>query len=629
MTRRYDVSAVPLQGGYIAKWCPVRAQNNILQPGEPMPASDAAERRMDRGRQFEVGIVERLVALHPDAVVVTDVVAADRAESVVAAMRAGARLIIHARLPNDDDGRRAGEPDLLLRVQTAGVESGASPSYRPIDIKHHLSVGGVDGEAVCSDLSVLHVEAAHRVEAGSHRHKEDLLQLAHYVRLLEAAGFAAPDRWAGILGSEETVVWHDLDAPFWKTPSSSGKQKLRSVMDVYDFEFDFRLDVMAVAQQHLADPAVEPLLVPVRISECPACPWWSHCGPVLETGFGDVSLATGVGWREFDLHRRRGVHNRLELAQLDTRTAALVVGGVDVAFLRLAAAAAADPATPVEELMGRKKAQVSKLIAAGVVTAGDALGLCERTAAYSDAGMGGLLKQIDAARAALGPAPVYRLRGVEGVAVPRADVEVDIDLENSEEGVYLWGALVTDRAGAGAAVRVAAPGYRAFAAWEPPTPELELSVFVDFWSWLAGVRADASAAGRSFRVYCYNESAEGRHLRRLAKLAGTEADVEAFLSSDEWVDLLAVVRSQVTTGGGLGLKEASVFTGYAWTVEDPGGEESMLRYESAIAGDATASAWLLAYNQGDVEATLALRDWLDVHGEVVPAIESVDPLTLG
>ena len=65
--------------------------------------------------------------------------------------------------------------------------------------------------------------------------------------------------------------------------------------------------------------------------------------------------------------------------------------------------------------------------------------------------------------------------------------------------------------------------------------------------------------------------------------------------------------------------------GYSWDVEDAGGAEAMLRYDVAVS-DATgadaARKWLLDYNRGDVEATLALREWLDTEGAEVPSIDS-------
>src|SRR5262249_35535492 len=202
----------------------------------------------------------------------------------LAAMTSGIQLILGGRLPADLAGRRVGEPDLLVSATKSG--------YRAVDIKHHRSLnprpeGSSNAPAArCSDLAGLLLESAAADHArAARRHREDLLQLAHYQRMLEAAGLAASGRrYGGIIGVEEVVVWYDLDAPLWRTPSAHGGAKFRSTMEIYDFEFDFRLDIIAVAAAATADPSVTPIVVPVRIGECAECPWWSHCGPWLEAG---------------------------------------------------------------------------------------------------------------------------------------------------------------------------------------------------------------------------------------------------------------------------------------------------------------------------------------------------------
>ena len=101
------------------------------------------------------------------------------------------------------------------------------------------------------------------------------------------------------------------------------------------------------------------------------------------------------------------------------------------------------------------------------------------------------------------------------------------------------------------------------------------------------------------------------------------------MRSDDWVDLLNVVGSQLITGGGLGLKKVAPIAGFTWSVDDPGGGASMVHYDTAVTSTDEAErdrarSWLLTYNKGDVEATLAIRQWLDHQGDSIPPIESAD-----
>jgi len=627
---RYDVSEVPPQGGYVARQCPVRAQWDAIRPCDPLPPSAALARLFARGIAFEALVVARLLDLHRDARLIPNQDHGERAEREAAtleAMTAAAPLIIGGRLPADPVARRVGEPDLLVAATRSG--------YRAVDVKHHRALDArrdgppaspaaadaSDRPALCSALGAPWLEDAATDPASAPRRLwGDLLQLAHYQRMLEAAGLAAPDgRHGGIIGVDEAVVWYDLDEPVWRTPSSTGKPRLRSTMQVYDFEFDFRLDVIAIAERSVADPDVAPLLVPVKIGECARCPWWSACEPRLEAGAGDVSLLPGIGWREWRVHRDHGVTDRAALAALDYLTATLVASGVDLRPV-LGALNARPDETPVTEVLGARHAQAARLAAAGVAVLGDARALCPRTAGYCDAPMRDLPEQIDLARAALGDRKVYRRRGIGPVRVPRGDLEVDIDMENTQEGVYLWGALVTarsDRDGEPAAPA----GYRAFCTWQPMSGQVESDLFAGFWSWLSGLRAAAAAEGLSFRAYCYNAAAENSQLRRISAGLGLAGEVAAFTSSDRWVDLYRVFDRQLITGRPTGLKQVAPLTGFSWEVADPAGDESMVRYDAAAAGDQHARDWLLAYNRNDTQATLALREWLDGAASSCPPVE--------
>jgi predicted RecB family nuclease len=609
MRNRYSISEVPPQGGYVAKQCPVRAQWDFIRPRDPSPPSPVLARRFKRGIEFEAAIVGQLLGVQPGARVIAGEHEdrAGREDATRAAMDSGAPVIVGARLPADAEGRRVGEPDVL-------VASSDGRGYRAVDIKHHRTLSfEPDGlPARCSPLERPGWEAARPWPGSARKRREDLLQLAHYQRMLEAAGLACPDgRFGGIIGVDGVVTWYDLDAEIWLTQRGRS-----STMEIYDSEFAFRLDILAVAARHQADPSVPLLVVPVRIGECPECPWWPECEPRLEAGSGDVSLLPRIGWRSWRVHRDHGVTSRAELASLDHRTAVLVAAGVDLRPV-LAAIGALPDDTPVAEIVGSaKRAQLARLRDAGIRTLADARSLCPRTVAYCDEPMAGLPEQIDLARAALGDSPVYRRRGVAQVRVPRGDIEIDIDMENTEDGVYLWGTLVTG---------ALEESYRAFYTWEPMNAGTEARVFAEFWSWLSELRAYAAGSRLSLRAYCYNATAEETQLRRLAATLGLADVVEAFVGSEEWVDLFRVFSRQLVTGSSAGLKNVATLAGFSWDVDDPGGAESAIYYDAAASGDQTARDWLLAYNSGDVRATAALRRWLESAASGYPAVETLGP----
>src|SRR5262249_9253696 len=189
---RKDVSGVPPQGGYVAKRCPVRAQWDLLRPGDPLPVSRVLERRFAAGRRFEGGGVGGVVPRAPGAGVGAGGDRDERGGGTAAAMRAGAPVVVGGRLPADRAGRRVGEPDLLVPAD--------GPGYRAVDIKHHRCLDPSSGglPAFCSPLDRLTWESAERIRGSSARkRRDDRLQLAHYQRMLEPCGMSAPGGPAG------------------------------------------------------------------------------------------------------------------------------------------------------------------------------------------------------------------------------------------------------------------------------------------------------------------------------------------------------------------------------------------------------------------------------------------------
>lgn len=611
-TPRRDVSAVPHQAGYAAKRCPVRVQLDCFPPPdvEPVAYDEATRARMERGNEFEAGVFTALLEAAGDRAVLLDrtVIAgpSDRERATEVAMAEGRELILGGRLPTDDHGRRVGEPDILVRHELRDQRW----TYLPVDVKHHLTLDPRDRAepALISRLDTPALKtAASDGRWQARRRKDDLLQLAHYSRMLEATDRHSLRRFGGIIGPEMVIVWADLEAQaFTQTWRRKAGDK-ESAMEAYDFEFSFRLDVLASVGAGEPSP-VEPMWC----SECRACPWQDLCVPQMVSA-DSVSLVPNSTYQQWHSLRRAGIRTRSQLARLaDPWLDLQACLSADELNQLLEWADHANPSAGVEELWKKESKKRRALRDLQIRTAAEVAGAPSWVRELALRRVGSIRALVDSARVtALGGGQPHLCRGSKGLAVTRADVEIDIDMENDlGQRAYLWGALDGGE-------------YRAFVSWEPDGAEAAVAAFVSMWDWLRGRLAGAEQAGRSVAVYCWSAGAENRALADGARLAASQlgrpelvAEVGEFISSPLWIDLCAEFGKALVVGDGVGLKTVGGLAGFTWRDATPGGDPSMLWHAEAIDSATTPARRaelrerLLAYNEDDVRATATVRNWM-------------------
>lgn len=531
---------VPPFGGYEAKTC-ARAIHNTYDRTVPRPDYEVpAELQLlfDAGLEHERRVFEAWSAAGADVV---NLLAYDENKTAhigatVAAMRAGAPVILGGRLPDDELGGRTGKPDVLVAAPTGG--------YHPADAKNHKVLKAGSG-ALVSTLRDPSRLAAKAIERAVRHREDDALQLAHYWRMLEACGFQASTAEGAIIGSdpegEFLLTWYDLNAPTYLTFSRSNGKTRRSPLDRYDHEHGFRRNVAAVAVRRTGSPEdPAPLVEPLGQKDCEQCAWAPVCIEVLPAGDLSRELRGTLSVREYLALREQGVSTVEDLAVADLEA--------------ILASEYVDDTTNVHGRAARlQKAHVSAQLARD----GD----------------------------------VLRVKPDAVANLPLHDVEIDLDMECALDGeVYLWGVLVTTG------------GVSAFRAFADKAPGTEFDIARECFDWLATTYPNAV-------VYHYSH-VEKTQMRRIlgediARYVGTSAD------PDRWVDLWAIARDCLESRSGLGLKVvATEAASFQWRDEDPGGRNSQLWLEDARAGDDAAWDRIVAYNEDDVRATLAVRRFL-------------------
>lgn len=556
-----------LLGGYAAKQCPVRTQNDHLPIAAEWIPSPEDQARLDAGICFEEQVFDQIRAVHPGAVWIDSHVCRDDAiEATVEAMRAGAPVILGGWLPDDPAGGRKGRPDILL-----AVEGG----YLPADVKHHRSaepkarrtaqVAPLDAPADWAPLPGWSAATIYRYSDG--------LQLAHYSRQLAACKQHPGEhlQWGAILGSTRlpagggpealAFVWHDLSEPLGYTFSRSSDtgKKRRSLLERYDHEHHFRVKIAAAARQATASGDMTNLLVePVGQGECRKCPYEQVCADQM--GPDDPSALITVGGldiREWLTLRRLGILTTADLAALDPDE--------DPGFF--------DDYHREVAHRGRDSARTR---------------------------LAGAIQRAQMIRDGLHITPA----GDRPIEVPAADVEIDLDIEwDTDDRTYMWGAR--RRAGGDEATAE----YVAFADWsaEFDSPA-ERELAQRFADWLRDQRRQAENAGQTLRVFHWS-SPEPSRLRRIL---GVE-DTADLLDPDTGVftDLENVFKGGFISLYGSSIKKVAPRFGFSWSVDDPGGAISQ-RYLNILRANGSAAEqakkWLLSYNADDCTAMTVIRD---------------------
>ena len=484
------------------------------------------------------------------------------------AMHAGVNVIIGGALPDDVKGGRRGRPDLLIR---SGLTSEGLHGYLPADIKSHRVIkASARGSISATALASLAADTPPQVIAGFSPNTEnrlnDLLQLAHYWRQLEACGHAAAVvPAAGLIGSdtfiaaEPFLLWQRLDEPVFTTFSRSRGKASRSALERYDHEFEFRRRIAETAKLQDTPDAPEPLVRPIIIEECDGCPFHDVCLEMTSPDDPSRHITSGrLGVREWNALHSLGITTLTDLAALDPSDPKLDHYWAEA-----------------EHPEKKARQRLSEAITRAQMRLDD--------------------EQLR--RITTGP-----------IHVPRADVEVDFDIEwDGDERIYLWGLLANDQDESCVVSE---------AEWSELDDQGEQELANQAIRRIFALREGAEARGQSFAVYHYSHP-EISKVRRLLDRGGMAYSVEEWeaFTSRYFVDLHPIVKEHFIGVDGLGLKQVAPWAGFEWEDEDPGGEQSLEWIEEArtatdVAARQAAVQRILSYNTDDLRATLAVRNVL-------------------
>ena len=653
---------VPPQGGYVAGQCSKRASNDhdpAYDPALKVDDTPLAKALMEGGKLFESEIGVKLKAKLGDKIAMVDECdrtvesKAKREAMTMELMRNPGDVIMiwNARLPVIEEDiengvlPRVGEPDFLIRLNK---KSDGNWAWAPGDVKNHKSMEGTSKNKIwkVSFFENPSFDSAKDTDLGVGNVKlKPNLQLAHYRRILEELGFAQDvsnnePYWAAVIAKEEVIVWRNLDEGGRSHTLPDGVTGKFSSQEIYDREYAWRIDVIRRARTRAIDPSVPALVGPEWKDECKSCPWREVCHDELKLDLDHITLVPGITPDKARPHYANGVRTVGALARLDYRTAVAIDYDIDVRAAALEAQSS-NPSDKGEALLrkyGANDEAVKSLELAGVTKNSDVANFDYKTSAYFGTKVARLADAIDQARV-MKVQKAHRARYTEYVQIPRAAIEIDVDIEDANGFVYLIGARARGYRKRGGDEKLRFEMH-SFVTWDK-SEDAEAKVFADFWAYIQGMITYSKANKYGLRVFHYTRHEDQAFIDLAKRHAGkpnipTVEDVQAFLISDYWVDLYPIVSKQlIWPTEEKTLKKLAGYVGFVWRDEAPGGDNSVAWYKEATDNESETVRdefrnRIIAYNEDDVQAQLEIRDWINRFGETrkpglrLPSAEKLD-----
>lgn len=454
---------------------------------------------------------------------------------------------------------RISKPDLLVLI---GRDESGERQWRPVDIKSHSASKENKVNVVSvTDIPGILPEIGNQISATLI--EKDAYQLAHYIRHLQELGLCDGTPWAGIIGTDPSkIFWADFNSLTYGV----GKSAV-GILAKYDVDSTAGINIVQKSLERESDNSRPKVTIPKRISGdfgCSACELRKVCTEEMEnfdSGNGHVTLLSGVTAEKADRHLN-GIES---IADLATATNLSPQGMVAV-----------------------KRAQVW------------------------------ISKQPE------------KLDPSQPFVIPEFDIEIDIDLENSQEsireagfedsigrdGVYLYGYGIHER--------YLNPDWKSsqfgyFDSYDD-TDEAEFQVLNKMWNFLQEQVRSAEAQGKTIGIFHYSPHERTwwrNYVNRHAAKPGspTLQFVEDFMTK-YFVDLYPIAQEIMFPLTGYSIKTLAPAAGFKWRVDDAGGGNSIVYYQTATSQEitaldrSTAISWLRSYNEDDVRATMAVRGFL-------------------